>query len=162
MPFIAIILFGILAACFALAFELLATGLSSVSLVSLETLSFKVTLVLFGIAFIEEVSKYVFLRQYALRFFAIAAGRPALRNAALLGAGFGIGFAAPEIFLMQGSAIASPGLAFIGTAGLHMATSIAFAIAIFSFPERRFSALLILVAAILLHLSYNASILFFL
>lgn len=160
MPFIAIILFGILAASFALALELLATGLSSVSLVSLETLSFKVALVLSGIALIEEVSKYIFLRQYALRFF--ATNKSAIKNAVLLGAGFGIGFAAPEIFLMQSGAIASPAMAFIGTAGLHMATSSAFAITLFSFSERRFSSFLILSAAILLHLFYNASILFFL
>jgi hypothetical protein len=162
MPVIAIILFGILAASFALALELLATGLSSVSLSSLETLSLKALLILAGIALIEEASKYVFLRQYASRFFVAGIGKPALLTASLLGAGFGIGFAVPEIFFLYSGAIASPALAFIATAGLHLATSIAFAISIFSFSERRFSAFLILSAAILLHLSYNAAVISFL
>lgn len=162
MPFIAIILFGILSASFALAIELLATGLSSVSLVSLETLSFRALSILAGIALIEEASKYVFLKQYASRFLISGIDRPALRRAVLLGAGFGIGFAIPELFLIYSGAMASPALAYIGTAGLHMATSIAFAISILSFAEKRLAAFLILAAAILLHLSYNATIISFL
>lgn len=161
MPFIAIILFGILASCFALALELLAAGLFSVSLAALATLSFEALLLLSGIAFIEEASKYLFLRQYAARFFAAAADKSALRRALLLGAGFGIGFAAPEILLIQKSVAAPPALALIGTAGLHIATSAVFAVAILSFAQKRFSAPLLISAAALLHTLYNLGILFF-
>lgn len=160
MPFIAIILFGILASCFALILELIVAGAPSVSFVFTETLSFKILLILFGIAFIEETSKYIFLRQYTSRFFVTS--RAALGSATILGASFGIGFAMPEIFLIQYGMTEAPILALLGTASLHIATSIAFAIAILSFAKNRLSAPILVSAALLLHMAYNTAVLFFL
>lgn len=158
MPFIAIILFGILSSCFALILELIVAGAPFVSFVFTETLSFKILLILFGIAFIEETSKYIFLRQYASRFFTTS--RAAIGSATILGASFGIGFAIPELFLIQYGMAEAPILALLGTASLHIATSIAFAIAILSFAKNRFSAPILVSAAMLLHTLYNLIILF--
>jgi hypothetical protein len=159
MLFIVLLLFGFLSAVFALAFELLVTGAApSLSLNNLAILSFQSALILLSIAFAEETSKYLFLRQYARRFF--AEHRPRLREAVLLGAIFGIGFSLPEIFLLQYDTLTPPLLAFVGTISLHILTSIALATAILSFSGKRLSLFFVLAAAILFHLLYNAAVLF--
>ena len=156
MPFIALILFGVLAASFALIFELLATGLAAVSL-SPETLSAGTLGILLSIASIEEIAKYLFLRQYARRF--LTADRCTLPYALLCGVGFGSGFAALEFFLSQNGVAAIPAPALIGTAGLHIATSSALAVTLFSSAQKTSFRFFVLALAILVHTAYNATVL---
>lgn len=158
MLFIVLLLFGFLSAVFALAIELLLTGIPSVALDTLAILSFQAIPILLSLALVEEGSKYLFLRQYARRFF--TASKPLLRDTLLLGTTFGIGFALPEILLLQYAPLSPPLLAFVGTASLHILTSVALAIAIFSFSEKRRARFFVLAAVILFHTFYNAAILF--
>ncbi len=153
MPLITILLFGILAASFALIFELLLPGLDPASLMSSETLFPQTLIILLGIALIEESSKYIFLRQYALRF--LLAKQLLAKNIFLLGISFGVGFSTLEILLIQNEMLAFPYLAALGTACLHIATSIIFAFSLLSSVEKRFPSFLVLLIALLLHTLYN-------
>lgn len=154
MPFMTIFLFGILAASFALIIELLLFVLMPASLMISETLAFTNLFALLGVALIEEVSKYIFLRQYALRF--LSEKKLLIRNALLLGVSFGIGFSALEIVLIQNEMSRFPGLEPLGTAGVHIITSSMLASILLSAVTKRVSSgLIILVAAILLHALYN-------
>ncbi|MDP3957524.1 MAG: hypothetical protein Q8Q10_03430 [bacterium] len=176
MPFIVIILFGALASSFALILELLAVSLFPLSGQAIFTslpfalrgaLSFEILLILICIAFIEEASKYIFLRQYARRFFANTA--VAIRNSLLLGALFGLGFTFLEIFFLLNTPAAHPFSTLLGTASVHIATSITFALFLFSspspsllWPKRHpFSAFSLISAAVLFHTLYNLAILLF-
>lgn len=158
MPFIIILLFGFLSAIFALALELLLTGAPSFALAHLQTFSLSTALILFSIALLEEASKYIFLRQYARRFF--SASRPILSQALLLGATFGLGFALPEIFLMEREFLAPPVMAFAGTSFLHVLTSIVFALSLFTSSLKRLSPLLLFLAATIFHMLYNTALFF--
>jgi|GEM_PF-2544337 len=175
MPFIVIILFGALAASFALILELLAVSLFSVSGQALfapipftfgETLSLETLLILLCVAFIEETSKYLFLRQYAKRLFTNI--EIPINHALILGTLFGLGFTLLEAFFLMNVSAAHPFLTLLGTASVHIATSIAFALFLFSspspslqWPKRyRFSALSLISAAVLFHTLYNLTILF--
>lgn len=158
MPFTIIFFFGILAGCFALLVELLIASLFSLSMESLQSFSTYSLLLLFGIAFVEETAKYLFLFQYAKRFFHDTAATFA--RALLLGGIFGIGFASTEFILVEQSAASFPTLALTGTAGLHVVISIIFAIHIFVFFRERFSPTLPITAAVFLHTLYNTAIFF--
>lgn len=158
MPPITIILFGILAACFALALELLVTGISSVSLIGLATLSWKTLSLLAGIAIIEEASKYIFLRQYVSRFGLPAGEGPHLAKAALLGTAFGAGFVVPELFLLYSGAAPVPLLPVVTLISVHILTSLAFAAALFASRDRKRWVFFSLAFAVFLHLSYNAAL----
>lgn len=153
MPFITIFLFGILAAIFALIIELLLFGFIPDSLMISETLAFTNLVTLFGIALIEEVSGYIFLRQYALRF--LSEKKWLAQDPLFLGVSFGIGFATLEILLIQNEMSKLPELAALGTAGIHIITSSMFAFTLFSSTTKHLSSGLILVAATLLHTLYN-------
>ncbi len=157
MPLITILLFGMLAASFALIFELLLSGVNPAFLIISETLTFKTLVALLGIALLEEVSKYIFLRQYALRF--LLAKKLLAKNIFLLGISFGVGFSALEILLIQNEMLAFPYLASLGTACLHIATSIIFAFSLLSSAEKRFPPFLVLLIALLLHTLYNIVVL---
>lgn len=175
MPFIVIILFGALASSFALILELLAMSLFSLSdqsfLASIPfaidgVFSLKTLLILLLIAFIEEASKYLFLRQYARRFFVYTAA--AIKNSLILGVLFGLGFTILEtLFLLNASAIHLFS-ALLGTASVHIITSAALALFLFSFsnpskqePRKRlFSAFSLISAAAIFHTLYNLAILF--
>lgn len=161
MPLIIIVLFGILAASFALILETLGASLFSLS-TQIEGFSFKTLLVLLSIAFIEESSKYIFLRQFAQRF--IARIQPTPKNALLLGVLFGIGFSLLETFFLLNIAGSHPFLAFLKTTTVHIITSIIFAL--FLFPSTnpskwRFSPRSLVLFAIIFHTIYNITALFF-
>src|SRR3989344_667132 len=170
MPFIVIILFGALAASFALILELLAVSLFSLSgqtlFVSIPsalggTFSLETLPILFLIAFIEEASKYIFLRQYARRL--LPHTEISLNHTLILGALFGLGFTLLETFFLMNASALHSFSTLLGTASVHMATSIAFALFLFSFSSpslqwlkrRPFSALSLISAAVLFHTLYN-------
>ncbi len=167
MPSIISFLFGILAASFALLSELFLASFSSAPVILENTFSFSVFLIILGIAFIEEASKYVFLRQYARRF--LLQARTPLKNSVLPGALFGLGFASLEMIFAVNAFTLVPSLPLLGTAGLHMATSIAFAMFLCSSAaplrssligaQRRFLTAYLITTAVLLHTLYNMYIL---
>lgn len=160
LSFVAVILFGTLAASFALALELFAESLSPVPVTLDGAFSIATFLAIAGIAAIEEISKYVFLRQYALRFSAHI--EPALTASIVLGALFGIGFAAIEIVIAAAMTVPYSPLPFLATASIHITTSVAFAVFLLTpATPRRFSAPWLIVSAILLHALYNLYILLF-
>jgi len=176
MPFIVIILFGALAASFALILELLAVSLFSLSgqtlFVSIPsalggTFSLETLPILLGIAFIEEASKYTFLRQYARRL--LTHTEISLNHTLILGTLFGLGFTLLETFFLMNAPALPPFSVLLGIASVHIATSIAFALFLFTFSnlsqqepnKRSFSALSLLSAAILFHTLYNLAILSF-
>lgn len=164
---ITLIVFGILAASLALLAELFVASFTpAISLTLESTLSFGAFLTLLGAAIIEEVSKYLFLHQYAKRFSAPFV--PSVKRSLSLGALFGIGFAAPEIFLATGVFLSSPALTFPSMLAVHVATSIIFALFLFSalyqrlaVPKKRLFASYLVASAILLHTLYNLYILLF-
>lgn len=167
MPFI-IILFGFLAASFALIFEFLTMSLLSFSDQTLFTsllfsfdgiLSLKTFFILLGIVCIEESSKYIFLRQYANRFFTRI--ESTFKNSLFLGVFFGLGFSLLEFFFLINTSEVRSLFPIFGTAFVHTLTSVAFAL--FLFPDTsknwlnrgKFSTLSLLFIAILFHMVYN-------
>jgi hypothetical protein len=174
MPLIVIILFGILASSFALIFELLAVSLFSLSDQTLfasipfafeGTFSFKVLLILLSVAFIEETSKYAFLRQYARQF--LVRAQISRNNALLLGTLFGLGFALLEFFFLLNTPATSPFFALSGTAFVHMTTSIIFALSLFPLsvasqePKKcRLGATTLIFAMVTFHALYNLAVIF--
>lgn len=168
MPLIPIILFGALSGCFALILELAAFSLyaafgsapfSFSPIIIGSGISSSAFLAIAGIALVEEASKYLFLRQYALRYLGEAVIPE--RSALILGTLFGIGFASLEIALAIGSeTAANPLYPILGVAGIHIATSLAFAWYLFRFsPKRPAHALNLVSAMVSLHILYNAAIL---
>lgn len=174
MPFIVIILFGALASSFALILELLSVSLFSLSDQTLFTaipftlggaFSFKVIFILLSIACIEEASKYIFLRQYSLRFFPRAG--TSFNSSIILGTLFGLGFALLEILFVLHTPTLPSSFTLPGILGVHIATSVAFALFLFSSStpspqepkKRQFGALSLISAAIIFHTLYNLTIL---
>ncbi|MFZ2299812.1 MAG: PrsW family glutamic-type intramembrane protease [Candidatus Moraniibacteriota bacterium] len=157
------ILFGILAAGSALIAELLIASFSPVPITLEGTFSFVVFFAIVGIALIEEIVKYVFLRQYVRRFF--AQETPSLKASLSLGTLFGLGFAAPEIYLATGVFQSFPLLAFPSILAVHIMTSVAFALFLFSSsprftgPKRQLLVFSLIAAAVLLHTLYNTYVL---
>ena len=151
-----IFIFGLLGACFALIIELIALdpGVLSGGMVFTFTLSGLV--VLAALAFIEEVSKYLFLRQYLLRFFTNVS--PNSRQVLTLGCFFGIGFASLEMLLvLNGQTDNSPLLGLMGVFSLHIATSLIIVFFLRHPEKRSFSSFLAPIAlAVALHLLYNS------
>ncbi|MDO8566063.1 MAG: PrsW family glutamic-type intramembrane protease [Candidatus Moranbacteria bacterium] len=174
MPFIVIILFGALASSFALILELLSVSLLSLPDQTLFTaipftfdgvFSLESFFILLGIAFIEETTKYIFLRQYSLRFF--ARGGTSFNHSLILGTLFGLGFAILETLFVLNTSTLHSSFAVPGILGLHIATSIAFALFLFSpsnsSPQepkkRQFGSLSLISAALVFHTLYNLAIL---
>lgn len=154
MPFVTSLLFGALSASFALIIEIL---------ILINVLSFQNFFVILGAAIIEELSKYIFLKQYAKQL--VMTFPFTVTKAVVLGSSFGLGFAILELFLMSYKLqIATiPFWAIFGSASLHIITSIIFAIFLFFCPSRtlcqkRFTNLLAIALAIFLHILYNATV----
>lgn len=169
MPFVSIIFFGILSASFALMLELLTSLLASffgpglhINLDPILTgtaFSATIVLTLVGIAFIEEYSKYLFLRQYALRYFLTTAST--IRGATVLSVLFGIGFTSLETALIISGLTPFVPVALLGVALLHIATSFIFSFYLFSYSdERPWFPLGLLFLATLTHTLYNIAIFF--
>lgn len=169
MPLIIIILFGILSASFSLFIELIAFSLSMLS-GSLSsafspfafegTFSAMTLFSLLGVALIEETSKYIFLRQYALRY--LREMSTSVRGALLLGTLFGLGFASLETFLTVQTGIGTPVFSLFGTAGIHIVTSLIFASYLLRFSRRPFLAPGLIATTVVLHTLYNIAVFFFL
>lgn len=174
MPFIVIILFGALASSFALILELLSASLFSLSDQTFFTaipfaldgaFSFKTVFILLSIACIEEASKYIFLRQYSLRFFPRAG--TSFNNSFILGTLFGLGFALLETLFVLNTSTFHSSFTVPGILGVHIATSIAFALFLFSSStpspqepkKRQFGALSLISTALIFHTLYNLTIL---
>ena len=146
MLFITSLLFGILSASFALVIEIL---------ILINALSSPDFFVLLGAAIIEELSKYIFLKQYAKRYTYIIPS--SIKQASILGASFGLGFAILELSLMSYKLQITtiPLWAIFGSASIHIITSIIFAVFLFSFSQKRFTNLTAIALAIFLHILYN-------
>lgn len=147
MLFITSLLFGVLSASFALVIEIL---------ILINVLSSPDFFILLGAAIIEELSKYIFLKQYAKRYAYIIPS--SIGQASILGTSFGLGFAILELSLMSYKLqIATiPFWAIFGSTSLHIITSIIFAVFLFSFSQKRFTNLTAIALAIFLHILYNA------
>ncbi len=168
LPSITLVVFGALAASFALLLELLVASLSSVPIALEGKFSFMVLLVIVGIAIIEEMSKYIFLRQYVRRFFTHT--NPTLQTSLILGALFGTGFAAIETAIAAAMPLPYSPLPFLATASIHITTSVAFAVFLLTSAAPRqsdapavrqhFPASWLIASAILLHTLYNLAIIF--
>ena len=164
---ITLVVFGILAASLALLAELFIASLTPAIPLTLENaFSFGTLLTLLGVAIIEEVSKYLFLHQYARRFSAPFV--PSLKISLSLGTLFGIGFAAPEMYLATGVFLSSPVLTFPSMLAVHVVTSVMFALFLFSalyqrltIPKKWLLASYLIAAAILLHMLYNIYVFLF-
>lgn len=157
------LIFGILSAIFALIIELAVDLFFSVSLAEVPNLPHDLhitTLIaLLGIAGIEESSKYLFLRLRIKRF--PPAPSSAMWKNIVLGASFGIGFAVIEILLMFFSNFGFlPLWITLGTATLHITTSIIFAIFLFAVSQTHFARFSAVALAIFLHMLYNVFVFF--
>lgn len=155
MPLI-IILFGALAASFALIIELLMMNLLPVSLTLEGTFSFGILSSFLLLALIEEASKYIFLLRY--KKYAPYRSKPTFLTSAVLAILFGVGFSSLEIvFASQNISIVS--LSSILSTLLHIGTSLIFVSFLFSKPKQDQSIALksswIILVAVLLHLAYN-------
>lgn len=169
MPFITLIIFGALSAGFALILEGVAIslpGIADSSFTALSPTSFvgDFSLAVFGffvlVALIEETSKYLFLRQYLLRF---AAPRPSLDDAwPWVGLVFGGGYAAVEIALALKGDVTPPLPLLGGILLLQLATSLALARLLRRPRYARFLAALPLILALTAaHTLYNLAVFLF-
>jgi hypothetical protein len=160
MVFMAII-FGVLGASFALLLELVFLNATHLYDYTSLTFNFSSLFLIATTALIEEGSKYLFLRQYLIRF---NARFSRLRTALLQACCFGIGFASLEGALALSTGPLSQDSWFIvGTTLLHVTTSIIIA----TFLRRGSSSLLFnfifpLTCAFFLHTLYNTALTFFL
>lgn len=117
------LIFGALGASFALILELVLLDLSAFRNYASFAPDFASLGILACAALIEEAAKYLFLRQYLLRFFASQDLGTAL--ALTLGALFGVGFASLEIGLALAETPERSILPWLfGTALLHLSTSL--------------------------------------
>jgi hypothetical protein len=140
------LIFGALSASFALIIEIL---------ILTNVLSSQDFFVLLGAATVEELSKYIFLKQYAKQYTSIIPS--SIGQAFILGTSFGLGFAVVELSLMSYKLqIATiPFWAIFGSASLHIITGIIFAVFLFSFYQKRSTDLTAIALAIFLHILYN-------
>jgi hypothetical protein len=169
IAFVTVFIFGLLAAFFAVIVEI-ATSVNPLAL-TLGTfrqfesyadylLSFTGIPLLILIAGIEELSRYVFLRQYALRFI-FEPEALTRKQKALLGIFFGLGFSSLEIFLLFQTEDQTPLLPLSGIVLVHVVLSVLFAFSLLrNTPKRTLSTLLVLGLAILFHTLYNLAIVF--
>ncbi|HLC95550.1 MAG TPA: hypothetical protein VJH89_03625 [Patescibacteria group bacterium] len=155
MSFITILIFGILASCFALIIELIVTGLTPVSLIVLETFSFNTVLIVLALALIEEITKYVFLHQYALRY--LKKVFLTLQQILFYSLSFGIGFSLLEGVLSWQNGIPLTLFSLVSRALLHSSTSFLFAYFLFR-PITHLSwvsVIRFIGIASLIHFTYN-------
>lgn len=174
-----LIIFGILAGCFALLLELVFLNvpvLTSASVVSFfdfdSIFSFQAIGTLLLIALIEEASKYIFLLQYIQFSIKRKIPLPSFVSVAVL---FGAGFSTLEFLFAFQSEIPFPPLSLLKTLFLHTATTLLLTSFLSSpdpdhendfsresdpSPKKRHFALsprnlLVLSGAVLIHLAYN-------
>lgn len=153
MPFVFIVLFGLLSACFALLIEIGVLSLGDITNPTFTPFNFSSLHTLLLLAVIEEVSKFLFLAQFAKRFFSET--HAMLHLALLLGILFGIGFSAPEFFLSIHSLV-TDFTPIISVVALHILTSILLAYYVFFTHKKQPLFLLAFLAlAISLHVLYN-------
>ncbi|MBP9727748.1 MAG: hypothetical protein KBD27_00035 [Candidatus Moranbacteria bacterium] len=160
MFFLAFI-FGLLSAVLALVLEIIFIAPTSFPELTALSWSFKSILILATIALIEEVSKYLLLTQYLLRFATESLIR--IPQKILFGCLFGLGFGAVELTLAYYSTpLPGMGSGFFGIAMLHIITSLILLFLFFQFADTRKRLLIPLAGAILVHLLYNVLLSFFL
>lgn len=167
MPSLAIIFFGIFSAICALVFEFLLLGIFPSFLSIEDSFSSKTFFFFLLFAFIEECSKYIFLRQYE-KYFASKQILTSI-NCILLAIYFGTGFFLLEYFLSAPSFniyMETLPQIFLPTLLFHITTSFCF---LFFFSRFHSSenpfvyrySVFIIGGMTLIHLAYN-SVLFFL
>lgn len=164
-------IFGLLAAFLAVIIEIvtaispLALKLDSARHVGLYTqywLTWAGLLPLVLLAAIEESVRFVFLRQFILRFRPSDSPSGPIEKT-LLGIAFGVGFSSLEIFLiLGGTERVSPWLQLAGIVMLHVVMSIILSFLLLSnHPKKRFVTAFVLALTILLHTLYNLGILLY-
>ena len=160
MPFIVALIFGALAGSFALALELVALPGDALITDPSQYFAFNSIFTLLGVALIEETSAYLFLRQYALRYFPNTLAN--IRETLLIGILFGIGFASLEIALILGSGSEWLFWPICGILFIHTVTGLIFALSLLYFSQKRpWFAPAPIAGALVLHTLYNAIIAFF-
>ncbi len=158
MVFIAII-FGILGASFALLLEMVFLNVTHLYDYTSLTFDFSSFALIATTALIEEGSKYLFLRQYLIRF---NTSLTTFRTTLLSALCFGLGFASLEgILALTTGPLSQDSWFLLGTTLLHIATSIL----LLAFLRRSQSLLFGLVfplsLAFFLHALYNTVLSFF-
>lgn len=163
-------IFGLLASFFAVIVEIatsispLALKLDSAHSVGLHTHYFLTVvgfLPLVFLASIEEGVRFVFLRQFILRFRIDSVITPFIEKV-LLGIAFGLGFASLEIFLILGSKHIAPTVPLIGIALLHITMSTLFSFLLLRSPlPKLLPILLTLGLTLMLHTGYNLAVLLY-
>lgn len=155
-----ILIFGVLSASFALLIELTVLNLGALHRYDSLTFDFSSLTLLALVAVIEESSKYLFLRQYLLRFFS---GTPLRQNQVLgLGLSFGAGFASLEVaFSLSGGATENSLFWLLGNLLLHSATGLII-LFFLKYDEKRLlsAAAIPLALSIVIHLLYNSALSF--
>ena len=148
-------IFGTLAAFFAIILEIVTLDLSHLSDYSSLTLAFSSLVLLMAVALIEEGSKYLFLRQYLLRYFAAVPLTP--RQALSLGLGFGVGFSAIEAaFIISRKTGTNDLLWLSGIFLVHIAAALIFVFFLKHPEKRNFSAFFLpLFLTVLIHFLYD-------
>ncbi len=151
--------FGALAAAFALIAELLVFSLftfsenSSVTPLPVSESGLSITILttlLLG-ALIEEASKYLFLIRY--RVLRLRENAPALKGALLLGLFFGLGFSLPEAWSAWHT-IGLEAAPITGIVAIHTITSLLLAASAL-IPDSRFRPWLAFILAAGVHIAYN-------
>jgi len=157
MPFITLLLFGILSACFALLFEVGILSIGKFTDPTFSPIEFTGIFTLFLVAAIEEISKFAFMRQYTKRFLSL--GSIDMKTVLVLGFLFGLGFAIPEIALSFQFLSLPSLLPLVGVLALHIVTSILFAFFIIRKKDALFPSFLPVFGLIItIHLLYNLAI----
>lgn len=154
-----VIIFGFLAAAFALIAELLVFSLftfsESASVTPLPIggaeLSFSVLLTLLLGALIEEASKYLFLLRY--RIIRIREETLSFLQTALTGLLFGLGFSLPEAWFAWDT-IGLKAAPITGIVLVHAVTSILLAAALLD-PSSRLRPRIAYILATIIHIAYN-------
>ena len=147
MLLLSALIFGLLAACFALFFELTLAALTYTT-----KLTYILPLIIAPIT--EELSKFFLIRQYARRY--LNGVSLSKKKVLLLGLLFGLGFASVEAFLVIHEESLLSLLPLLGSILLHVVTSIMFAFYWLGFFQHRpRQGLIILSSLIVLHMLYN-------
>ena len=154
-PFI----FGALSASFALLIELVVLNLDHLQEFSSPTFDASSLLLLVAVALIEELGKYLFLRQYLLRYF--KATSISLKTALYLGFFFGSGFSSLEVaFASADQTIPLAFFPLLGIVLIHILTSLIL-VSFLRFQNKQFSSFILpLILATLVHFFYNSFLLF--
>ena len=153
-------IFGFLSAILALVLEIILIPSESFPQVTALSWSVRSMLLLIGVAFIEESSKYLFLSRYLLQF---SENAVTVSQKIFLGALFGLGFGSLELTLAYyGTRFSQIDTWFFGIVFLHIATSLILVAFLHRFQNVRNKFLLPILVATLTHLLYNVLLSFIL